>query len=119
MVVFELIAGVILVTVVLFDVFESVVLPRRAGNLFRLAPHLLALPWPVWRRIGLRLQPAWRREDFLGTFPPLAIVLLLVLWFAGLIVGFGLISIGCSFLSSISTRAPACISSKWRLDSFP
>lgn len=89
--VFELVAGVILVTAVLFDVFESVVLPRRAGNLFRLAPHVLALPWPIWRRIGLRLQPAWRREDFLGTFAPLAIVLLLALWFAGLIVGFGLI----------------------------
>ena len=89
--VFDLPTGVILVTVVLFDVFESVILPRRAGNMFRLAPHVLALLWPVWRRIGLRLQPAWRREDFLGTFAPLAIVLLLVLWFAGLIVGFGLI----------------------------
>jgi len=88
---FESIAGVILVALVLFDVFESVVLPRRAGNMFRLAPHTMALLWPIWRRIGLRLQPAWRREDFLGTFAPLVIVLLLVLWFAGLILGFGLI----------------------------
>ena len=82
--VFELVAGVILVTAVLFDVFESVVLPRRAGNLFRLAPHVLALPWPIWRRIGLRLEPAWRREDFLGTFAPLAIVLVL-----GAVLGIG------------------------------
>jgi hypothetical protein len=91
MLVFELIVGIVLVAMVLFDVFESVVLPRRTGNMLRLAPHLLLFLWPVWRRIGLRMQPAWRREDFLGTFAPFAIVLLLVVWFAALIFGFGLI----------------------------
>jgi hypothetical protein len=76
---------------VLFDVFQSVVLPRRTGSVLRLAPHLLFFLWPIWRRIGLRLQPAWRREDFLGTFAPFAIVFLLVLWVTSLIAGFGLI----------------------------
>jgi hypothetical protein len=89
--VFELIAGITLVSIVLFDVFESVILPRRTGSLFRLAPHLLIFLWPIWRRIGLRMQPAWRREDFLGTFAPFTIVLLLVVWFTALIIGFGLI----------------------------
>ncbi len=76
---------------VLFDVFQSVVLPRRSGSVLRLAPYLLLFLWPIWRRIGLRLQPAWRREDFLGTFAPFAIVFLLAAWFAALIFGFGLI----------------------------
>jgi hypothetical protein len=71
--------------------FSSRSFCRGDGNMFRLAPHLLLFLWPAWRRIGLRMQPAWRREDFLGTFAPLAIVLLLVVWFAALIVGFGLI----------------------------
>ncbi len=88
---FELALGVVLVALVLFDVFQSVVLPRRSGSVLRLAPHLLVFLWPVWRWIGLRLRPAWRREDFLGTFAPFAIVLLLVAWFAALILGFGLI----------------------------
>jgi hypothetical protein len=91
MLVFELLVGVVLVGVVLFDVFESVVLPRRTGSLLRLAPHLLLFLWPAWRWIGSRMQPAWRREDFLGTFAPFTIVLLLALWFTALILGFGLI----------------------------
>jgi Ion channel len=91
MLVFELLVGVALVGVVLFDVFESVVVPRRTGSLLRLAPHLLVFLWPMWRTIGSRMQPAWRREDFLGTFAPFTIVLLLGAWFATLILGFGLI----------------------------
>jgi Ion channel len=87
----EFAVGVAIVAVVLFDVFQSVVLPRRSGSVFRLAPHLLVFLWPLWRWIGLRLRPAWRREDFLGTFAPFAIVFLLVAWFAALIFGFGLI----------------------------
>jgi len=82
--------GAVLVTMVLFDVFQSILMPRRSGSILRLAPHLLVFIWPLWRWIGVRLRPAWRREDFLGTFAPFAIVLLLVAWFATLIVGFGL-----------------------------
>jgi ion channel len=89
--VLELIIGVALVAIVLFDVFQTVVVPRRTGSVLRVAPHLLLLLWPIWRRIGLRRQPAWRREDFLGTFAPFAIVFLLVFWFVALIFGFGLI----------------------------
>jgi hypothetical protein len=88
---FEFAVGVVLVALVLFDVFQSVVLPRRSGSVLRLAPHVLVLLWPLWRWIGLRLRPAWRREDFLGTFAPFAIVLLLAAWFVALILGFGLI----------------------------
>ncbi len=87
---FELIGGVALIVIVLLDVFQTVVLPRRTGSILRLSPHLIGLLWPIWQRIGLRLQPAWRREDFLGTFAPFAIVLLLVSWFITLTIGFGL-----------------------------
>ena len=80
-----------LVAIALFDVFQSVVLPRRSGSILRLAPHLIFFLWPFWRSVGLRLRPAWRREDFLGTFAPFAIVFLLAAWFAALIVGVGLI----------------------------
>ncbi|MEX2112476.1 MAG: potassium channel family protein [Pirellulales bacterium] len=87
----ELITGLALIALVLSDVFQSVVLPRRTNSIFRLAPHLLLLLWPIWRKLGLRLHPAWRREDFLGTFAPLAILLLLAVWFVTLLCGFGFI----------------------------
>lgn len=88
--VFELFCGIVLVAIVLYDVFETVVVPRKTGRRFRMAPLVTVFAWPIWRRIGLRLQPAWRREDFLATFAPLIIIVLLVTWVSALIFGFGL-----------------------------
>lgn len=87
----ELVIGIALVTLVLYDVFQSVIVPRRTGTRFRVAPHITVLLWPAWRRYGLRLYPAWRREDFLGTFAPFLLVLLLIVWGLTLILGFGMI----------------------------
>jgi hypothetical protein len=87
----ELIFGVTLVIVVLFDVFETIVVPRRTDHPLRLAPYILIFLWPVWRRIGLRIQPAWRRENFLATFAPFILVTLLVAWVLALVLGYGLI----------------------------
>jgi hypothetical protein len=87
----ELSAGLLVVAVVLYDVFETIVVPRRTGYKWRLAPPLIFFLWPVWRTIGLRLRPASRREDFLGTFAPFVIMLLLVVWVVSLVLGYGLI----------------------------
>jgi Ion channel len=87
----ELSAGLLLLAVVLYDVFETVVVPRRTEYKWRLAPPLIFFLWPVWRVIGLRMQPAWRRENFLGTFAPFVIMLLLVVWVLSLVLGFGLV----------------------------
>jgi hypothetical protein len=87
----ELSAGLVLVGVVLYDVFETIVVPRRTEYKWRLAPPLIFFLWPVWRAVGLRLRPAARREDFLGTFAPFVIMLLLVVWVVSLVVGFGLV----------------------------
>jgi hypothetical protein len=87
----ELVAGLMLVAVVLYDVFETVVVPRRTDSKWRLAPPVIVLLWPLWRQIGLRLHPAWRREDFLGTFAPFTIMLVLVIWVLTLVAGYGLV----------------------------
>ena len=86
----ELLIGLALVAVVLFDVFETVVVPRRTTSRMRFSPHILPRLWPIWRMIGTRLKPAWRREEFLGTFAPFAFVFLLLVWVLALICGFGL-----------------------------
>jgi Ion channel len=87
----ELTAGLILVAVVLYDVFESVMVPRRTNTKWRLAPPVIVSLWPLWRWFGLRLHPAWRREDFLGTFAPFTIMLVLVIWVLSLVAGYGLV----------------------------
>lgn len=86
----ELLAGLLVVGVVLYDVFQSVVVPRWTDRTLRLSPLLLDTLWPVWRGIGLRMRSAGRREDFLGTFAPLVLMLVLVAWVLALIGGFGL-----------------------------
>jgi hypothetical protein len=91
MLLLELATGVLLVAVVLYDVFETVVVPRRTDTKWRLAPPVIVLLWPLWRRLGLRLYPAWRREDFLGTFAPFTIMLVLVIWVVALVAGYGLV----------------------------
>jgi hypothetical protein len=87
----ELACGVLLVAAVLYDVFLAVIVPRRTTSVFRFASPMTLYLWPLWRRWGVRLHPAWRREDFLGTFAPFTIVLLLVVWVVALVFGYALI----------------------------
>ncbi len=96
---FQLILGLILVVLVLHDVFQGVIVPRWSSRRFRIAPLFVDRLWPLWRNIGLRKSEGDPREDFLGTYAPLALMLILVLWVGLLILGFGIIfwSLGYRF----------------------
>jgi len=90
----EGIAGVFLVVIILFDVFLTVVVPRRApqlGRLLRLSRYVIAKLWTLWRWLGLRMSTTERRESFLGAFGALSIIVLLAGWVAALVLGYGLI----------------------------
>jgi hypothetical protein len=86
--------GLLVLVVILFDIFLTVVVPRRApraGQLLRISGFLVPGLWSVWRWIGLRQGSADRREAILGSFGALMVIVLLVAWIAGLIVGYGLL----------------------------
>jgi hypothetical protein len=87
----ELIFGAALIALVLFDVFLTVVVPRRSNRAERISPYLIAGLWPLWRRYAVRLHPDWRRENFLATFAPFSIVVLLITWVLILVISFGLV----------------------------
>ena len=90
----EGIAGVVLVASVLLDVFLTVVVPRRApraGRLLRVTVYLVPGLWKGWRWVGLRMSSAERREAFLGIYGALIVIVLLITWVAGLVVGYGLL----------------------------
>ncbi len=90
----EGIAGVALVASVLLDVFLTVVVPRRAprlGGRLRLTRYLVPGLWRCWRWIGLRLSSAERREAFLGLYGALIVIIMLVAWVVGLVLGYGLV----------------------------
>jgi hypothetical protein len=90
----EFLVGLTLVASMLLDIFWTVVVPRRpprAGRLFRLSRYVVFRLWTWWRWVGLRFSDAGRRESFLGSFGALAVILLLVGWVTGLVIGYGLL----------------------------
>ncbi|HEY7293556.1 MAG TPA: ion channel [Dehalococcoidia bacterium] len=91
--VFAVAGGLALVVLVLWDVFETIVLPRRVRRRFRLAWLFYLSTWAVWTRVAKRL-PGSRRESYLSYFGPLSLLLLLIGWAVALIVGYALIQRG-------------------------
>jgi Ion channel len=90
----EGVVGAAIVLAILLDIFLAVVVPRRAPNLgrhVRASGMIIPRSWRMWREIGLRFGSSERREAFLGTFGSLVVVVLLIVWVAGLIVGYGLV----------------------------
>jgi hypothetical protein len=92
--VFTTIAGAVVILAVLLDAFEAVVLPRRVHRHFRITTWFYRHTWRPWRRVGAHIQSARGRENFLGYFGPLSLILLLMLWAGGLIFGFSLVQYG-------------------------
>jgi hypothetical protein len=88
------IAGIALIFSVLLDAFETVVLPRRVRRQFRLTAWFYRRTWIPWRKIASLIKTTGRRENFLGYFGPLSLILLLAFWAVGLILGFAFLQFG-------------------------
>src|SRR5438309_1243128 len=88
--VLEFLAGLALSVYLLNDVFQSVVVPRSTPSRFRISRLVIVNGWRVVRAVGLRSRTAGSRERLLGTFAPMVVILLLLIWITGLIIGFGL-----------------------------
>jgi hypothetical protein len=86
--------GAALVVVTLYDVFQSVVMPRPAVGRVRLSVTLVRFGWTVWRRVAQQPRRLQTRESTLAAFAPMAVVGLLILWGFFLILGYALIYSG-------------------------
>jgi hypothetical protein len=84
------VAAVALITIVINDAFEAIILPRRVTHAY-LARVFYRSAWLLWREAARLLPADRRRHAFLSVFGPMSLLALLVLWAAGLIVGFGLL----------------------------
>jgi hypothetical protein len=83
--------GVVILAVAFYDVFQSVVLPRPSIGKLRIAPWILRPLWASWRWFGMRESRIDRRENRLGTFGPVALLVLLAFWSLSSILGYALI----------------------------
>ncbi len=85
------IVGIVLIVTVLWDVFETIVLPRRVTRRVRLTRLFYRITWrPVWT-FAQAIRKKRRRETLLGIYGPLSLLMLLTVWAVTVILGFALV----------------------------
>ncbi len=82
------ILGVALILIVLGDAFETIILPRRVTRRIRLARLFFRYTWRPWSALVGSMSSGKRQETYLSFYGPLSLLLLMMLWATGLIVGF-------------------------------
>ncbi|MGH2484759.1 MAG: potassium channel family protein [Ktedonobacterales bacterium] len=104
----SLVIALLLIFFVLFDAFETIILPRRIRRRIRITTMTYRVTWLPWAALAhsMRRNPA-RRESFLGFYGPLALIFLLFVWAVGLVVGFALIQwgLGSHLVDASTSRA--------------
>jgi hypothetical protein len=84
--------GVFLILMILWDAFETIILPRRVTRRLRLTTFFYRSIWWPWSGLALRLTSGRKREKYLGLFGPLSLILLLGFWAGGVIFGYAIIA---------------------------
>ena len=87
----KVLAGSLVVLVILWDAFESIVLPRRVTRRFRLTRLFYLSTWKPWAAAARRLPSGKTRQALLSAFGPLSLLLLVAFWAVGLVFGFSLL----------------------------
>jgi len=98
--------GLLVIVVILWDVFETIVLPRRVTRRVRLTRALYRSTWSPWSAIARSINNNKRREKFLSFYGPLSLLMLLTVWAVSIVFAMAMIqwAIG-SDISSLNTPA--------------
>jgi hypothetical protein len=88
------VAGIVLILGILWDAFETIILPRRVTRRIRWTKIVYRTTWRPWRAVARRMRQTRRREGFLSVFGPLVLLILLATWAGLLILGFALVEWG-------------------------
>lgn len=95
-------AGVGLFLIVLWDAFESIILPRRVTRRFRLTRVFYKFTWTNWRFLTQLIPSRKKREALLSFYGPLSLLVLVGVWAVGLVLGFGMMQYGAG--SAVNTN---------------
>ncbi len=87
----EVVAGILIVVASFYDLFKSVVLPRPSINRFVMVRLLFFSFWMLWQWVGRRIQNVARREGWLATFGPSAVIAMFLTWALAFMLGYALI----------------------------
>jgi hypothetical protein len=83
--------GAFLILVILWDGFETMILPRQVMRRVRLTRLFYRYTWTPWSRLSNALFSEKRHENFLSFYGPLSLLLLILVWAGVLIFGYGLL----------------------------
>jgi hypothetical protein len=89
--------GIGMIVLVLFEGFETIILPRSVSRGFRMTRLFYISFWAFWRSVGRRITNDSTRESFFAFFGPLSLILILILWACMLVFGFALIQFANGF----------------------
>lgn len=88
---FVVAASLALIFIVVWDAFETIVLPRRVTRRVRITSAYYRATWRPWRDLSLMARKKKRRDTLLSIYGPLSLVLLIALWAVGLIFAFAML----------------------------
>jgi hypothetical protein len=86
-----IIPGLALIVIILWDAFETIILPRRVTRRFRLTSVFYRSIWSICSGLVRAMRNEKRREKYLGIFGPLSLLMLLTMWALGLILGYAIL----------------------------
>jgi Ion channel len=98
--------GTIIIIVILWDAFETIILPRRVTRRFRLTRFFYHYTWLPLSRLLYSMISETRAENLLSFYGPISLLLLLIIWAGGLIFGFGLLQYAAGSAARISDEKP-------------
>ncbi len=86
------VVGLLVISLVLRDAFETIILPRQVRRRVRVTRLVYMTSWPLFRAIARRTRNSERREALLAYFGPLSLIFLLGTWAVALIFSFALLN---------------------------
>ncbi len=99
--------GAILVVSVLADIVNTLVATHTARQRWWLTQVTYRVMWGAVRAVATRVKDMERRETLLSVFAPVSILLLLAVWAAQQIIGYGLIWWGLTGISGVESLVDA------------
>ncbi len=85
------ILGLLLLLAILWDAFESVILPRHVQRSFRIARFFYRTAWRFWSFTARHTRNLKFRENYLSYFGPLSLLLLIAFWALALVLAYAML----------------------------
>jgi Ion channel len=108
-VILSVVFGLLIITNVLWEAFETIILPRRVNRRWRVTVLFYRGTWRPWRSIARWFKKVRARETFLSFYGPLSLLTLLVFWATSLIVGFALLLYGVGHQVTTARAFETCL----------